>query len=57
MKKPKSTPGTHRALWEQDSPFRYPRVEQVRDQDRKQRKYRRRAHDYLDDEPDEYWSD
>jgi hypothetical protein len=57
MKKPKSTPGTHRALWEQDSPFRYPRVEQVRDQDRKQRKYRRRPDDYLDDEPNEYWSD
>jgi hypothetical protein len=57
MKKPKNPRGTHRALWEQDSPFRYPRVEQVRDQDRKQRKYRRRPQDYLDDEPEDYWSD
>jgi hypothetical protein len=59
MKKPKNPPGTHRELWEQDSPFRYPRVEQVRHEQRKERKYRRRPQDYLedDDEPDDYWSD
>jgi hypothetical protein len=58
MKKPKNLPGTHRELWEQDSPFRYPRVEQVRHEQRKERKYRRRPQDYLeDDEPDDYWSD
>jgi hypothetical protein len=58
MKKPKNPPGTHRELWEQDSPFRYPRVEQVRHEQRKERKYRRRAQDYLeDDEPEDYWSD
>lgn len=58
MKKPKNPPGTHRELWEQDSPFRYPRVEQVRHEQRKERKYRRRPQDYLeDDEPDDNWSD
>lgn len=59
MKKPKTPPGTHRELWDQDSPFRYNRVEQARDEQRKDRKYRRRAQDYLqdDDEPEDHWSD
>jgi hypothetical protein len=58
MKKQKNPPGTHRELWEQDSPFRYPRVEQVRDAQRRDRKYRKRPLDYLeDDEPEDYWSD
>jgi hypothetical protein len=59
MKKPKNPPGTHRELWEQDSPFRYPRVEQVRHEQRKERKYRRRPQDYLEDEDeaDDNWSD
>ena len=50
MKKPKSTPGTHRELWEEHSPFRYNRVEHVRDAQRRDRKYRKRPGDYLDDE-------
>lgn len=57
MKKPKTPPGTHRELWDQDSPFRYPRVEQVRDENRKQRKYRKRPHDYIEDDPSEDWPD
>jgi hypothetical protein len=56
MKKPKTPPGTHRELWDQDSPFRYNRVEQTRTEQRRDRKYRKRPQDYLED--DEYlWDD
>jgi hypothetical protein len=57
MKKPKTPPGTHRELWDQDSPFRYPRVEQVRHEQRKERKYRKRPDDYIEDEAEDNWDD
>lgn len=56
MKKPKIPPGTHRELWDQDSPFRYNRVEQQRDRDRRETKYRKRPDEYLEDD-DWEWDD
>ena len=55
MKKPKLPPGTHRELWDQDSPFRYNRVERERQQDRREQKYRKRPDQYLEDDDD--WED
>lgn len=53
MKK-KNPPGTHRELWDQDSPFRYNRVEQQRSELKREQKYRKRPHDYLEDDD---WDD
>lgn len=53
MKKPKTPPGTHRELWDQDSPFRYNRVEREREEDRREQKYRKRPEQYLEDDWDE----
>jgi len=52
MKKPKLPPGAHRELWDQDSPFRYNRVERERQQDRRETKYRKRPDEYLEDDDD-----
>jgi hypothetical protein len=56
MKKHKTPPGAHRELWDQDSPFRYNRVEQQRDQLKRETKHRRRPQDYLEDD-DYEWDD
>jgi hypothetical protein len=53
MNKPKNPAGTHRELWDQDSPFRYNRVEQQRQQDRREQKYRKRPDEYLEDDEDD----
>ena len=56
MKKPKTPPGTHRELWDQDSPFRYNRVEQQRSELRREQKHRKRPQDYIEDD-DWEWDD
>ena len=56
MKKPKTPQGAHRELWDRDSPFRYARVEQQRDQHKRETKHRRRPQDYLEDDDSE-WDD
>jgi len=45
----------HRALFDNDSPFHYSRVEQQRDEDRRETKYRKRPDQYLEDDDD--WED
>jgi hypothetical protein len=57
MKKPKIPPGTHRELWDQDSPFRYNRVERERQEDRREQKYRKRPQDYIEDDDWDEWDD
>jgi len=50
--------GKHRALWDSDSPFHYSRVEQSRDEDRRETKHRKRPEQYLEDDDDfEDWDD
>lgn len=45
----------HRALFDNDSPFHYSRVEQQRDEDRRETKYRKRPDQYIeDDDLDDY---
>ena len=56
MKKPKNPPGTHKELWDQDSPFRYNRVEQQRSELKREQKYRKRPQDYIEDD-DFDWDD
>jgi hypothetical protein len=58
MKKPKMPkPRAHRALFDEDSPFHYNRVEQQRQEDRRETKHRKRPQDYLEDEDDDLWDD
>ncbi len=58
MNKPKNPPGTHRELWDQDSPFRYNRVEQQRSELKREQKYRKRPQDYIEEDDDfEDWND
>ena len=49
-------PRAHRALFDEDSPFHYNRVEQQRQEDRRETKHRKRPQDYLEDD-DDLWDD